>query len=137
MRFAVLGAGSWGTALALVLSRNGHEVVLWGHRAEALDEIRRSQRNERYLPGIPLPESWHLTGDLAEAISAADVVILAIPSKAFREVAQKLGSTRALLVSVTKGIEYNTGLTMTDILRECVPGAPVASCPHRTRPEQS
>lgn len=119
MRVAVLGAGSWGTALGLVLARNQHEVILWGHHPEHVAEIKRARRNERYLPGIELPAEWTFTSELARA-TEAEAAIVAVPSKAMREVAEKLSGFRGAIVSVTKGIEYQSGMTMTSVLGNCV-----------------
>ena len=126
MKVTVLGAGAWGTALAKVLQENQHAVTLWARHAELLRELREG-RNERYLPGIPLPRDWACEGDFAQATAERDCIVVAIPSQGFREVAAKLHGSKAILVSVTKGIEYDTGRTMCGILRECAPEAPVAA----------
>lgn len=123
MRVAILGAGAWGTALGLVLHRGGHEIVLWGHDPAHLERIRQTHRNEPYLPGIELPATWSCEPDLQRAVAGLDVAIVAVPSKALREVISRLPDYRGLLVSVTKGIEYDTGLTMSGVLHACVPGA--------------
>jgi glycerol-3-phosphate dehydrogenase (NAD(P)+) len=124
---AVLGAGSWGTALALVLARNGHRVKLWTHRAEQASELREKRTNERYLPGIPLPSDWEIFTDMQHAVREADAIVAAVPSKAFREVLSQIHEVRIPVVSVTKGIEFETGLTMTRVLEGCVPHAPSAA----------
>jgi glycerol-3-phosphate dehydrogenase (NAD(P)+) len=126
VKVTVLGAGSWGTALALVLARNKHAVTLWAHRAEHAAELHQKRVNERYLPGIPLPPDWTITNDLHRA-SDADAIIAAVPSKAFRAVMTQLRELRCPIVSVTKGIEFESGMTMTDVLANCVPNAPVAA----------
>ena len=127
MKVAVLGAGSWGTALALVLARNKHAVRLWTHRAEQADELRGKRTNERYLPEMTLPEGWEIFTNIQEAVKGADAVIAAVPSKAFREVVSRIAEVRCPIVSVTKGIEYETGMTMTRVLESCVPSAPRAA----------
>jgi glycerol-3-phosphate dehydrogenase (NAD(P)+) len=127
MNVAVIGAGAWGTALALVLQRAGRSVRLWGHNSEHLDEMRRTARNERYLPGIELPKDWHYEPDLQRAAAGADAIVMAVPSKALRTVAEGLGKPSGILVSVTKGIEHDTGLTMCGVLKQCAPGVPVAA----------
>jgi len=120
MKITVIGAGAWGTALARLL-REGNDVVLWGHDAAALEEIRRARCNARLLPGITLPEELKLEADLRRAISGAECVVVAVPSKAFREVTRCLRDFAGQIVSVTKGIEYDTGLTMCGILAENAP----------------
>jgi glycerol-3-phosphate dehydrogenase (NAD(P)+) len=127
MRVAILGAGAWGTALGMVVSQNGHEVLLWGHRPEQLQEMERTRQNERYLPGIDLKGSWHFVPEIKAALESADLVFLALPSKAFREVAKNLEPWERPIISVTKGIEYETGMTMTQVLGSCAPRAPVAA----------
>jgi glycerol-3-phosphate dehydrogenase (NAD(P)+) len=127
MRTAILGAGAWGTALGLVLSQNGHEVILWGHRPDYLMEIQQTRRNEQYLPGIELPADWRFESEIAAAVTQAEVVVLAVPSKSFREIAQNLRSYRGTVVSVTKGIEYESGLTMSGVLAQCASEARIAA----------
>ncbi|MDB6122715.1 MAG: Glycerol-3-phosphate dehydrogenase [Pedosphaera sp.] len=123
MKVTVLGAGAWGTALAKVLHQGGHEVTLWGHDAKRLAEMQRSNRNERYLPGIELPRTWTLESNIVQAMEGSEFVVTAIPSKAFREVTASLSDFTGAIVSVTKGIEYETGLTMCGILAETAPKA--------------
>jgi glycerol-3-phosphate dehydrogenase (NAD(P)+) len=120
MRITVLGAGAWGTALAKILKENGNAVTLWDLNVLALEEIQRG-RNERYLPGVALPTDWKVQADFAKAIGGAECVVLAVPSQAFREVSAKLKGHPGILVSVTKGIEFETGETMSRILREQAP----------------
>ena len=120
MRITVLGAGAWGTALAKSLHENGNAVTLWDLKPAALDEIRAG-RNEHYLPGVPLPTDWRTESDFKKAIGGAECVLLAVPSQAFREVSAKLKGHPGIFVSVTKGIEYETGETMSRILREQAP----------------
>ena len=86
MKISVLGAGAWGTALARLLQQRGNNVTLWGHRAAHLEEIRRTNRNESFLPGIEVPREIKLEVNLTNAVSKAECVVVAIPSKAFREV---------------------------------------------------
>jgi glycerol-3-phosphate dehydrogenase (NAD(P)+) len=120
MRITMLGAGAWGTALAKILQENGNSVMLWNINAPVLEELRRG-RNERYLPGVALPTDWKTEPDFKKAIGGAECVVLAIPSQAFREVAAKLKGHPGIFVSVTKGIEFETGDTMSRILREHTP----------------
>jgi glycerol-3-phosphate dehydrogenase (NAD(P)+) len=128
VKITVLGAGAWGTALAGLLQDKGqHQVTLWGHDSEHLEELARSGVNERYLPGVRLPRNWRIEGDINNAADGAECLVVAVPSKAFREVTGSLGDFRGLIVSVTKGIEYETGLTMSGVLRETAPQATVAA----------
>lgn len=127
MKVAILGAGAWGTALARLLHESRHTVALWGHNPSHLDEIRRTHRNERYLPGFDLPPQWRLETDPTKAIDESDCVVVAVPSKAFRNVTRCLAAYSGLVVSVTKGIEYDSGLTMCGVLEETAPRSTVAA----------
>lgn len=127
MKITVLGAGAWGTALARLLKQSIHQVTLWGYDQQALDDIRQTGRNDRYLPGIDLPREIVVESDLPRAVANPDCIVVAVPSKGFREVAQSLASYDELIVSVTKGIEYDTGLTMCGILAKIAPRAKCAA----------
>ena len=120
MRITVLGAGAWGTALAKTLQENGNAVTLWDKDSALLAEVQNG-RNEKYLPGVPLPADWKTQADFSKAMGGAECVVLAVPSQAFREVAARLKGHPAIFVSVTKGIEFETGDTMSRILREQAP----------------
>jgi glycerol-3-phosphate dehydrogenase (NAD(P)+) len=127
MNVTVLGAGAWGTALAKLLHEGGHAVTVWGHHPQHLADVRRSGRNERYLPGIELPREWRLETDPTKAVDDSRCVVLAVPSKAFRQVTRCLAAYAGIVVSVTKGIEFDTGLTMCGVLRQNAPRARVAA----------
>jgi glycerol-3-phosphate dehydrogenase (NAD(P)+) len=127
MKITVLGAGAWGSALARLLVHGGNEVTLWGHVPEWLEEIRQAGRNERFLPGIELPRDLRLEPDLARSVQGADCVVVAVPSQPFREVTRCLGNFAGMVVSVTKGIEYDTGLTMCGVLGQNAPRARCAA----------
>jgi glycerol-3-phosphate dehydrogenase (NAD(P)+) len=127
MKVTVLGAGAWGTALAKLLQDSKHSVTVWGHDPRHLDEVRRTGRNERYLPGIELPRGWQLETEPTKAVRESECVVVAVPSKTFREVTRCLADCSGMVVSVTKGIEHDTGLTMCGILRENAPRARVAA----------
>jgi glycerol-3-phosphate dehydrogenase (NAD(P)+) len=127
MNVAVIGAGAWGTALAQVLVSNGHPPILWAHQPEVLEIIRRKQENERYLPGVTLSPALQLEPDLGKATAAAEVAVIAVPSHAFREVTGAMRAFDGVCVSVTKGIEFDTGKTMCGILEETAPRAQTAA----------
>ena len=133
MRVTVVGAGAWGTALAILAQKNGHAVTLWAHDPAHLAEIAEVGVNERHLPGIPLPRGWHPEPDLTRAAADAEILVLAVPSRAFREIVSRLVGFQGLVVSVTKGIEFGTGLTMCGILEQLVPGALPAALPSETK----
>jgi glycerol-3-phosphate dehydrogenase (NAD(P)+) len=125
MNITVIGAGAWGTSLARLLHQGRHQVTLWGHVAAWLEEIRQAGSNERFLPGIALPRELLLEPDLPRALAGAECVVVAVPSQPFRQVTRQLADYAGMVVSVTKGIEYETGLTMCGILAE---NAPKAKC---------
>lgn len=127
---AILGAGSWGTALALTAQRNGHRVVLWGHNVAHMAEMAASRRNSRYLPDIELPATLALTADLASAVNSAELLLLSVPSHAFRHTLQQLQpllAANAPIAWATKGLDPDSG----NLLHETVaailsPATPMA-----------
>ncbi len=119
MKIAVLGSGAWGTALAILLFGNGHEVTLWSHREERAKEIAGTLENPA-LKGIPLPPAMGQTSRI-DCVKGCPLVVFATPSFAIRETARAAApylEKDALLVSATKGIEGDTGLRMTEIIRQ-------------------
>lgn len=117
---AVLGAGSWGTALGLLLCRNGHRVRLWGHDPQEISALRRDGENLRYLPGHPLPESLIPTADLEEAVGGATDCLIAVPSHAFRQVVHRLAALLPPQQGVawaTKGLDPATGVPLHQVAR--------------------
>src|ERR1039457_969060 len=116
MRICVLGAGAWGASLAKVLHENGNAVTLWDKNTDLLAELKQGH-SERLLPGVALPTDWKTEPDFAKAVGGCEVLVLAIPSQFFRDVAVKLKGHPGIFVSVTKGIEFETGETMSRILR--------------------
>ncbi|TKR30290.1 NAD(P)-dependent glycerol-3-phosphate dehydrogenase [Luteimonas gilva] len=129
---AVLGAGSWGTALAALIARHGHPVVLWGRDAECVAAIDARHENPHYLPGIALPESIRATTDLQTALRDADLVLVVVPSHAFAETLRTLAPHQPAHAGVawaTKGFEPGSGRFLhevaADILGEDVPLAVV------------
>jgi len=127
MRLAVLGAGAWGTALAKLLREGGHPVTLWAYEAECLDGIRRTGRNSLFLPGIDLPRDFRCEADPRQAVADSELVVVATPSRHLRTVTACLADFAGVAVTVTKGIEFDTGLTMTGVLEETAPRAELAA----------
>lgn len=123
-KVAVIGAGSWGTALAMVLADNGHEVRIWGHKPSQIEEINRAHTNQKYLPGISLPESIIGYSSLKEVLKDIEVAILAVPTKAIREVLGKIREvqeTPLTIVHVSKGIEPDTLMRISEMIEEEMP----------------
>ncbi len=126
MNVTVIGAGGWGTALANLLCRNRHAVTLWGHDPAHLAQIRETGRNELYLPGVPVSPEVRLEADLEKAVDGSAWLVLAVPSGFFRGITSRLSAFQGVAVSVTKGIEYESGLTMSGILAATMPKAAAA-----------
>ncbi|SFJ57662.1 NAD(P)H-dependent glycerol-3-phosphate dehydrogenase [Thermoflavimicrobium dichotomicum] len=118
---AVLGAGSWGTALSMVLVENGHQVIIWGRREDLVQEINEQHTNQRYLPNVRLPEQLKATSSLSEAVAGKDVVVFVVPSHSMRTIAKQVKKwigDHALVVHATKGFEVGTGMRMSQVLKE-------------------
>jgi glycerol-3-phosphate dehydrogenase (NAD(P)+) len=126
----ILGAGGWGTALALSLHENRLPITLWGHEPGEVRRIEEARENTIYLPGVPLPPEFRWTSDL-DALAGCDLILVVTPSKAFREVSARLSATDlrddAVLLSCTKGVERGSGLRMTQILSESFPKHAIAA----------
>lgn len=127
MKITVLGAGAWGTSLAVVLSQNQHQITLWGHDATHLAAMAKARRNDGFLPGLILPEDWRYEADASRAVADAELILMVVPSQAFRQVAKHVAAVRCPIVTATKGIEFDTGYTMGSVLRECCPQAAIAA----------
>ncbi len=127
MNVTVLGAGAWGSALANVLCQNDHAVTLWGHNAEHLAQIRETRANTLYLPGVALSPRIKFQASVQGAAQEAQCLVIAVPSKFFREVTSLFSGFDGLAVSVTKGIEYESGLTMSAVLKTTMPRAEAAA----------
>jgi len=123
-RIAVLGSGSWGTAIALSLAANeSHHVLLWSHRAESAGALSCDRENLRFLPGFPFPDSLEITADDAHAVGETDILVSAIPSEFLRPtMAQLVPHMRGgqILVSTTKGIEDHTFLRMSEVIEAAI-----------------
>jgi glycerol-3-phosphate dehydrogenase (NAD(P)+) len=119
----VIGAGSFGTCLALLCSRQG-DVTLWARDPRVAEAIQQNRRNPRYLRDVPLPDALHATNDLAEALSGSELVIFAVPSHSLRDVIAASAphlSPGAILVSAVKGIELETGMLMHQVIEDVLP----------------
>ena len=128
-KISVLGAGSWGTALAVVLHKNGHEVTIWSIAQDEIDMLKKEREHKDKLPGVKIAEEIGLTTDLKEAISGRDMLVVAVPSPYIRSTAKSMApyvEDGQLLVSVAKGIEEGTLMTLSAILEQEIPQAEVA-----------
>ena len=132
-RFAVLGAGAWGTAVGAHLARQGRGAALVARRPEHAVAMQLARENRDYLPGIPLPESLAVTSDLRAALLAADTVLVASPSHALRAWCEQVRAAVAgaaaprLLISLVKGLETGTHLRPSEVMAQVLPGVTVAT----------
>lgn len=125
----VIGAGSWGTALALLLHNNGHEITLWSILEEEVELLSTKRENPDKLPGVKLPEDMHITSDLAAAVGGKQALVLAVPSPFIRSTAHNMKALVAdgqIIVNVAKGIEETTLMTLSQVIEEEIPQADVA-----------
>lgn len=128
-RVGIIGAGSWGTALAVVLTDNGHDVTLWSVLEDEIAMLKEHHEQKDKLPGVKLSETIEFTTDLEKAVFGMDLVVLAVPSPFTRSTAKNMAPIvrqNQIIVSVAKGIEENTLMTLTDIIEEEIPAADVA-----------
>lgn len=128
-KISIIGGGSWGTALALLIAEHGSPVTIWTHNPSVAEDMNIRRINSQYLPGIELGKNIHATANLAEAADA-DLIVVVVPSKVMRETARALAAlkprTGTVVVSCTKGIEAGTGHLMSQILAESLPGCRLA-----------
>ncbi len=125
----VIGAGSWGTALASLLAKNGHQITVWSILKEEIDMLQEKHEQVEKLPGVILPENVEFTTDLKTAVEGKKVLVLAVPSSFTRSTAQKMKpfvTEGQILVNVAKGIEESTLMTLSEIIEEEIPQAEVA-----------
>lgn len=124
-KIGVIGAGSFGTALAMVLAGKGHQVTVWARKAEQIEEMKMTGENSHYLPGVKLPTEIEFTGDLKEACQNKDYILFAVPAQSFRGVltdAAKYIDTAVPVVNVAKGIEKGSLLRLSQVAEEVIPG---------------
>jgi glycerol-3-phosphate dehydrogenase (NAD(P)+) len=120
-RIAVIGAGSWGSALALVLADNNHDVRLWGHKQALIEEINQKHTNQKYLPGIEIPKTISGFYDLKDALVGTHTIVLAVPTKAIREVLSNVNKHAVnplTVIHVSKGLEPDTLKRVSEIIEE-------------------
>ena len=126
-KVCVLGAGSWGSALALVLAKKGYEVIMWTLSKEQADKINKTKENVDYLPGILLPNNISVTTNIEEAVKDSKIIVLAVPSQAIRIVPSQIKSfikDEQILVDVAKGLEKGSGLRLSEVCKQELPNNP-------------
>ena len=129
-RITVLGAGSWGTTLAVLLQQRHHNVTLWAHRPEHAAEIQTTRENRRLLPGVAIPAAVTVTTDLERAVHGARMVVAAVPSQFLRAAARPLRGIdfrEVVFVNVAKGIENETLMTVSEVLLDTLPHLPATN----------
>ncbi len=123
-KICVLGAGSWGTALALVVAKKGYNVSMWTLSEDQCQKVNSTRENVDYLPGVNIPKNIHITTDLKEAINDSSVIVLAVPSQAIRSVCKQIKpfvNKNQILVDVAKGLEKGTGLRLSQVCEKELP----------------
>jgi len=118
---SVLGAGSYGTALAICLARNGHRVSLWGRSVEHVNQMAAQRGNEKYLPDSQFPQSLNVTSDLRQAVSASDNILVVVPSHAFGDMLEQIKPflrSEAKIAWATKGLDHKSGRLLQDVARD-------------------
>lgn len=126
MKISVIGSGSFGTALAILLTNKGYDVTIYGRNAAQAAMMKATRGNHKYLPGIILPEGLKPTCDLEESVSEADLIVMAVPAQSFRSVLKDISEIRDQIpiVNVAKGIEIGTLKRMSEIAKEYFPDSP-------------
>lgn len=126
-KMCVIGAGSWGSALALSLHKNNHKVFMWTRDNDQVKEINNTRKNSKFLPDVVFPEDLVVSNDLEEVIKDSEIVVLAVPSQAVRSVCNQIKSfikNEQILVDVAKGLEKGSGLRLSDVVKEELPNNP-------------
>ena len=121
MKITVLGAGSWGTTLALVLEENGHEVVCWSFDPEDVSQINKTGENKRFLPGVPLPKSIRFIANLKDSVRETGAIVVVVPSHAVRNVISEIKDMvldTTIWINAAKGIENKSFLRMSEVIKE-------------------
>lgn len=129
-KIVVIGAGSWGTALAAASARAGRQVHLYGRRSKIVEDINKNKRNSAYLSDVPLPEGITAFTNIEEAVRGADAALLVVPSKAIRETVQKMAPvlTKSMpIVICAKGVEPGSGFLLSELVTDEIPGQPIAA----------
>lgn len=124
---SVIGAGSWGSALALSLHKNNHKVFMWSRDEKQVNEINNTRQNSRFLPGIVFPKDLIVSNNLEEVIKDSEIIVLAVPSQAVRSICKQIKpfiEDNQIIVDVAKGLEKETGLRLSDVVKEELPNNP-------------
>lgn len=123
-KVTVIGSGSWGTALAIMLAKEGHEVLIWARREDVVEELLQKRTNEKYLPGVTIPPEIQATTDRKAAVEGAEIIIFAVPSRAVRSTLEDFADILQkgqILVNVAKGLEDGTLLRLSEVMESIAP----------------
>ena len=129
MKVAVMGSGSWGTALSILLCENGQDVRLWSYSAEECEALQIDREHKAFLPGVKIPQAIRITNQAEEALQGAEAVVLATPSRYMRSTMESFRGylqPSMLLINVAKGLESDTLKTLAQVISEICPENPVA-----------
>ena len=129
MKIAVIGSGGWGTAIAVLLAKRGHDIYLWSWIQEETDRLRRDRENKEFLPGIKFPENIYCTHDMGECVKDAELIITAAPSPATRTTAKQLSplvKEGQKIVNISKGLEEGTLLRLSEVYKQEIPQADIS-----------
>ncbi len=124
----IIGSGGWGTAIAIMLAKNGHDIRLWSYMKSESDDLEKYRENKPFLPGVAIPDSVKFTSDISKC-GTADIIITAVPSHAMRQTAKSLAhyvSKGQLILNISKGLEDGTHATLSQVLREEFPDCEIA-----------
>ncbi|WP_297598082.1 NAD(P)H-dependent glycerol-3-phosphate dehydrogenase [uncultured Cetobacterium sp.] len=124
-KVVIIGAGSWGTALGMVLAKKGHEVIMWEHNKEIAEKLNTERENSRLLPGIKFPERLTVTSEVDGLLAGVKYVVFSVPSQVLRGVITRLSSQiedRMILINTAKGLEVLTGETLSNVIKDEIKG---------------
>ncbi len=127
-KISVIGSGGWGTAVAIMLADNGHEVTLWSYLKEESDNLKKYHENKPFLPGVKLPDGIKFTSELADCLSGRDIIVTATPSHAIRTTARNMSQyirDGQIIVNISKGIEEGTYLTLSKVIKQEIPNCEI------------
>jgi len=127
-KIAVIGSGGWGTAAAILLKKNGHDVTLWSWLSEESSRLKNDLENKEFLPGVAIPSDINFTSDIS-CVNNKDIIVLVTPSKAVRSTAKSMSSyvnKDTIIVILSKGLEEGTLKTLSDVVKEEIPQGIIA-----------
>lgn len=128
-KISVIGSGGWGTAVAVMLAENGHEVTLWSYLEEERQNLKKYRENKPFLPGVKLPDNIIFTSKLEDCLSGRDIIVTATPSHAIRTTARNMAKyikDGQIIVNISKGIEEGTYLTLSKVIKQEIPNCEIA-----------